>query len=79
MRLHADFPLQFWVDVVDIFVYLINIDPSNAYDGGITQEAWTAKRVNYSFMRIFSCEAFVHIDKENRTNLEAKSKKCTFI
>jgi hypothetical protein len=23
--------------------------------------------------------AFVHIDKENRTNLEAKSKKCTFI
>jgi len=23
--------------------------------------------------------AFVHIDKENRTKLEAKSKKCTFI
>jgi hypothetical protein len=30
-------------------------------------------RVCYSF------EGFVYIDKENRTNLEAKSKKCTFI
>ena len=30
-------------------------------------------------MKIFGCESFVHIDKENRTNLEAKSKNCTFI
>ena len=30
-------------------------------------------------MRTFGCEAFVHINKENRTNLEANSKKCTFI
>jgi hypothetical protein len=30
-------------------------------------------------LKIFGCEAFVHIDKENRTNLEEKSKKCTFI
>jgi hypothetical protein len=27
----------------------------------------------------FGCEAFVHIDKENRTKLEEKSKKCTFM
>ena len=30
-------------------------------------------------MRTFGCEAFVNIDKENRINIEAKSKKCTFI
>jgi hypothetical protein len=36
-------------------------------------------KVNYSFFKNFSCESFVHIDKENRTKLEAKSKKCTFI
>jgi hypothetical protein len=30
-------------------------------------------------LKIFSCEAFVHIDKENRTKLEENSKKCTFI
>ena len=27
----------------------------------------------------FGCEAFAHIDKENRTKIEAKSKKCSFI
>jgi hypothetical protein len=30
-------------------------------------------------LNTFDCEEFVHIDKENRTKLEAKSKKCTFI
>jgi hypothetical protein len=30
-------------------------------------------------LKTFGCESFVHIDKENRTKLEAKSKKCTFI
>ena len=33
----------------------------------------------YSFLKHFGCEAFFHINKENITKLEAKSKKCTFI
>ena len=48
-------------------------------DGGILEESWIGKKVNYSFLKTFGCEAFVHINKENRTKLEAKSKKCTFI
>ena len=48
-------------------------------DGGIPEEAWTGKKVNYSFLNTFGCEASVHIKKENRTKLQAKSKKCTFI
>jgi len=72
-------PLQFWAYVIDIVVYLINIGPSSSLDGGIPEEAWTGKKVNYSFLKTFGCEAFVHINKENRTKLEEKSKKCTFI
>ena len=79
MIFHVEFPLKFWVDVVDIVVYLINKGPSSALDGGISKEAWTDKKVNYSFLRTFGCEAFVHIDKENITKLEDNSKKCTFI
>ena len=79
MRLHAKLPLQFWANVVDVVVYLINRESSSSLDGGIPKEAWTGKKVNYSFLRTFGCEAFVHVDKENRSNLEAKSKKCTFI
>jgi hypothetical protein len=79
MRLHVGFPLKFWADSIDNVVYLINRGPSISLDGGIPEEAWTCKKVNYCFLKAFNCEAFVHIDKENRTKLEAKSKKCTFI
>ena len=48
-------------------------------DGGIPEEAWTGKKVNCYFLKTFGCESFVHIFKENRTKLESKSKKCTFI
>ena len=79
MRLHAGFPLQFWAEAVDTVVYLINRGPSSSLDGRILEEEWTGKKANYSFLKTFGCEAFVHIDKENRTKLEEKSKKCTFI
>ena len=77
--MYSGFPLPFWDDVVEIVVYLINGGPSSTLDGGILEEAWTGKKVNYSFLRTFGCEAFIHIDKDDRTKLEAKSKKCTFI
>ena len=64
---------------MDTIVHLINRGPSSSLDGGILEEAWTSKNGNYSFLSIFGYEAFIHINTENRTNLEEKSKKCTFI
>jgi hypothetical protein len=79
MRLHARLPLYFWEDVLDNVVYVIKRGNSISLDGIIPEEAWTCKNVNCSFFKTFSCESFVHMDKENITNLEEKSKKCTFI
>ena len=62
------------------YYFLLNKQgPSISLYGDILEEAWIGKKVNYSFLKTFGCEAFVHIDKENRTKLEEKSKKCTFI
>ena len=47
--------------------------------GRILEETWTGKKVKYYFLKTFGCETFVHIDKENKTKLEEKSNKCTFI
>jgi len=78
-EIDARLSLQFWADAVDTVVYLINRGPSSSLDGGIPEEAWTSKKVNYSFLQTFDCEAFFHIDKDNITKLEEKSKKCTLI
>jgi hypothetical protein len=48
-------------------------------DGGILEEVWIGKRVNYFHLKIFRCEAFVHIPKDNRTKLDNKSMKCIFL
>jgi hypothetical protein len=63
MRLHVGFPLQFREDAVDIAVYLINKGPSSSLDGRIPEEEWIGKKVKYTFLKTFGCEAFVHIDK----------------
>ena len=72
-------PYSFWADAINTDVYLINRGPSSTLDGGIPEAAWTGKNLNYPFLRTFGCEAFIHIDKENIINIDAKSKKCTFI
>ena len=46
MRLHVGLPLQFWANVVDTVVYLINKGPLSSLDGDISKEAWTCKKVN---------------------------------
>ncbi len=56
-------PLQFWANAIDTVVYLINRGPSSSLDGGVREEAWTGKKVNYSLLNPFGCEAFVHINK----------------
>ena len=44
MRLHAGFPLQFWVDVIDIVVYLINRGTSKLWMVELHRRHGQAKR-----------------------------------
>ena len=70
---------NFWVEAVKTTCYLINRSPTTTLDGGIPNEFWTGKNLNYSHLKIFGCEEFVHIPKENRTKLDDKSMKCIFL
>jgi len=70
---------NFWAEAVRTTCYLINRSPTTALDCGIPEEVWTGKNLNYSHLKIFGCEAFVHIPKENRTKLDDKSMKCIFL
>ena len=80
MRLHVGLLLNMWVEAINtIVIYLINRGPSTPLGCIILKEACIGTKVSYYFFKIFGCEAFSHIDSENRTKLGAKSKKYVFV
>ena len=66
------------MEAINTTIYFINRGSSTPLGYGILEEAWTGKNVSYSFLKTLGCEAFAHIDAENGTDVEAKSKKCVF-
>ena len=66
MRLYVRFPLHMWAEAINTTIYLINRGPFTPLGCGILEKAWTSKKVSYSFLKIIGCEAFSHIDSENR-------------
>ncbi|GKV05988.1 hypothetical protein SLEP1_g17933 [Rubroshorea leprosula] len=43
------------------------------------EEVWFGKPANYSFLRIFGCDAYVWMPKEKRTNVDKNSKRYIFL
>ena len=79
MRLKCGLPKMFWADAVNTAVFLINRGSSTPLENGIPKQAWSGKEVNLSFLRIFGYVSYVHIATVERSKLDAKSIKCTFI
>eukprot|EP00253_Pinus_taeda_P005855 PITA_05855 len=53
--------------------------PSLALEDKTPQEVWTGKKPSLSHLRVFGCDAYVHVPKEKQTKLDSKSKKCILI
>eukprot|EP00253_Pinus_taeda_P003652 PITA_03652 len=70
---------ELWVEVVEITCYLVNKSPSSVLEDKTPQEVWTGKKSSFSHLRIFGCDAYVHVTNEKCTKLDSKSEKCIFI
>ncbi|KAL2243395.1 UNVERIFIED_CONTAM: Retrovirus-related Pol polyprotein from transposon TNT 1-94 [Sesamum indicum] len=77
MRLKSGLPKMFWADAINTAAFLINRVPSVPLNNKIPEEVWSGKKVDLSFLRTFGCSAYILND--DRTKLDAKSIKCTFI
>ncbi|CAL8136603.1 unnamed protein product [Prunus armeniaca] len=60
-------------------VDLINLSPSALLNGDVPNKFWSEKNVSYNHLKVFGCKAFVHVPKDMRSKLEAKSKECIFV
>ncbi|WCJ18000.1 Transposon Ty1-LR1 Gag-Pol polyprotein [Euphorbia peplus] len=79
LRLNAGLPKRFWAEAVSMASYLVNRSPRASLGGKTAEEVWTNKDIDFSYLRIFGCPAFVHVPGDERSKLDAKSKQCIFL
>jgi hypothetical protein len=70
---------EFWAEAVSTTCYLVNRSPSSALDDTTPHEVWSGKKPSLQHLRVFGCDAYVHVPKENRSKLDNKAEKCIFI
>ena len=70
---------EFWVEAVETASYLVNRSPSSTLEDKTPHEVWTGKKPSLSHLRVFGCDAYVHVLKDKRTKLDNKSERCIFI
>ena len=74
MLQHSGLLDGFWAEALLKGVHIINMSPSRPLGLKIPQEIWTGKK-----LRIFGCEAYALIPKDDRRKLEPRSRKCVFL
>jgi hypothetical protein len=75
----AELGQEFWVEVVGTTCYLVNRSPSSGLDDKTPHEVWTRKKPSLQHLKVFGCDSYVHVPKENRSKLDTKAEKCIFI
>jgi hypothetical protein len=59
--------------------YLVNRSPLSALDDENPHEVWSRKKPCLEHLRVFGCDAYVYVPKENKSKLDKKDEKCIFI
>jgi hypothetical protein len=55
------------------------MSPSSTLVDTNPHEVWLGKKPSVSHLKVFGCDAFVHVPKEKRSKLDNKATKCIFI
>jgi hypothetical protein len=63
---------ELWEEAVDTACYLVNRSPSSTLDDKTPQKVWTGKKPSHTHLKVFGCEAYVHIPKENMSKIDKK-------
>jgi transposase InsO family protein len=66
---------EFWAEAVSTTCYLVNRSHSSALDDTTPHEVWSGKKPSLQHIRVFGCDAYVHVPKENRSKLDNKAEK----
>ncbi len=79
MLVDAKLPQAFWAEAVSTAVYLRNRSPTKAIEDMTPFEAWMKQKPQVEHLRVFGCDAYAHVAKDERKKLDSKSRKCIFL
>ena len=66
----------FWAKVVHTVSHIVNRSPASAIDFKTPNEVWSGEPSNYSYLRVFGCPAYYHV---NEGKLEPRARKAIFV
>ena len=70
---------SFWGEALHTAAHVINLSVVVILQADVPDRMWYGKDVSYSHLRVFGCKAFVHVPKDERSKLDAKTRECIFI
>ena len=79
MLLDAKLPHKFWAEAVSTAAYLRNRCPTKAVKGMTPYEALTGNKPKVEQLRVFGCDVFAHVPKDERSKLDSKARKCILL
>ena len=79
MLAHTKLPKTYWAEALKTTVCVINRSLSVPLGADVPQRMWIGKDVSYRHLRVFNCLSYIHITKDWRGKLDAKSRPCIFL
>ena len=79
MLLDARLPHEFWAEATFTDVYIRNRCPTKAVSEMMPYEAWYGDKPKVEHLRVFGCDAYSHIPKDERSKFDSKARKCILL
>ena len=79
MLIGAKLPKKVWTESLLTAVYLRNRSPSKAVVSMTPFEARNGYKPDVSYLRVFGCAVYAHIEKDERSKLDSKAGKCILL
>jgi transposase InsO family protein len=75
----AGLPIELWAEASNTAVYIKNRVVSRSREGKTPYELWKGIKPNFSHLRVFGADAYVHVPKDERTKFDPKAIKCIHV
>ena len=79
MLLDAKLSNNFWAEAISTAVYLLYRCPTKAVNGMTPYEAWHGYEPKVKHLRVFGCDAYAHVPKDERSKFNSKATKCILL